>query len=136
MKELHQMLTREVFGKTNQDKLAYNHKKKALPALLFLTLKWGGTTIKGRACADGYPQCIWIDKQDSVSSTIVVLRVLFYTLIMDTMEGRDVASCDLPGYFRKTDMEGYLTSNQQNNDTATRETCLHQALEETPLIQG
>ena len=53
MKELQQMLAREVFGETNQDKLTYEQKKKALPILLFLTLKRDGTTIKGRACADG-----------------------------------------------------------------------------------
>ena len=53
MKELQQMLARELFGKTNKDKLTYEQKKTALPRLLFLTLKRGSTTIKGRACADG-----------------------------------------------------------------------------------
>ena len=46
MKELQQMQAREVFDETNQDKLTYNQKKKALPVLLFLTLKRDGTMIK------------------------------------------------------------------------------------------
>ena len=62
MKELQQMLAREVFGETNQDKITYKQKKKALPILLFLTLKRDGRTIKGRACADERKQCVWTDK--------------------------------------------------------------------------
>ena len=49
MKELQQMLAKEVFGETNQDKLTYKQKKKALPVLLFLILKRDSTMIKGRA---------------------------------------------------------------------------------------
>ena len=85
MKELQQM-AREVFGETNQDKLAYKQKKKVLPILLFLILKRGGTMIKGRACADGRKQHIWTDKQDAASPTIAV-EALFYTLIIDALEG-------------------------------------------------
>ena len=66
------MLAREVFGKTNQDKLASKQKKKVLPILLFLTLKRDGTMIKGRACADERKQCVWTDKQDAAFPTIAV----------------------------------------------------------------
>ena len=62
MKELQQTLVREVFGETNQDKLTHEQKKKALPILLFLTLNRDGTTIAGRACANGRKQPIWTDK--------------------------------------------------------------------------
>ena len=73
MKELQQMLAKEVFGETNQDKLVYEQKKKAFPpVLLFLTLKRDDTTIKGRACTEGRPQRVWTDKQDAIYPTIAV----------------------------------------------------------------
>ena len=80
MKELQQILTREVIGETNQDKLMYEHKKKALPVLLFLSLKRDDTTIKGRSYTDGRPQRVWMDKQDSASLTIAV-KAVFYHII-------------------------------------------------------
>ena len=108
MKELEQMpLIREVFSEVDQDSLTYEQKRKALPVLLFLTLKHDRSTIKGRACADRRPQRIWTEKQDSTYPTIDV-EALFYTLIMDAMEGRDVAICDLPGNFLQTNTEEFL----------------------------
>ena len=73
-----------------------------MTVLLFLTLKRDGTTIKGRARADGRKQRVWIDKQDAASPTIAV-EALFYALIMDALEARDVAACDLPKFFLQTD---------------------------------
>ena len=63
--------------------------------------------VKGRACADGRPQCIWTDRHDAVSTTIAV-EALLYTLIMDSLEKIDVATCDLPGYFLQINMEGAI----------------------------
>ena len=108
MKELQQMLAREVFGEANQNKLTYEQKKKALPVLLFLTLKRDGTMIKGRACAVGRPQRVWADKQDTASPTNIAVEALFYTRIMDALEERDVATCDVPGTFLQTSMEGVI----------------------------
>ena len=84
------MLTREVFGHIDQDSLTYEQKRKALLVLLFLILKRDGSTIKGRACADGRPQRIWTEKLDA-SSPSIVIEALFYTLIVNEMEGIDVA---------------------------------------------
>ena len=94
-----------LFVEINQEELTHEHKKNALPVLLFLTLKRDGTVIKGRACADGRPQHVWTDKQGSASPTIAV-EALFCTIIMDATEGRDVTTFDLPGHFLQTDMEG------------------------------
>ena len=88
-----------------RDKLTYEQKKKALAILLLLRLKRNGTTIKGSACAEGRKQRVWTDKKDA-SSPIIAVEALFYTLIMDALEERDVATCDLPGFFLQTDMEG------------------------------
>ena len=90
------MLTRVLLGEIDQDSLTYEQKRKALPVLLFLALKPDSSTIKGWACADGHPQKFWIEKQDALSPTIAI-EALFYTLIVDATEGRDVVTCDLPG---------------------------------------
>ena len=34
----------------------------------------------------------------------MVIEALLFMLIMDALEGRDVATCDLPGHFLHTDM--------------------------------
>ena len=103
-KELNQMLRREVFEEIEYGSLTPEDKKNALPILLFLTEKRDGT-IKGRACADGRKQKIWTQKADSASPTISI-EALFYTLVRDAVEERDVATCDLPGHFLQTKMEG------------------------------
>ena len=61
--------------------------------------------IKRRACADRRKQCIWTGKQDAASPTIAVEALLF-TLVMDALEERDVATCDLLGFSLQTDIEG------------------------------
>ena len=82
-------------------------KKEALPILLFLTMKRDGETVKGRACADGRKQRLWTKKED-VSSPTIAFEALLYTLMIDAMEGRDVATIDLPGHFLQTDMDEKL----------------------------
>ena len=105
--KLQQVLTWKVFVAIDYNSLMVEQKRKALPALLFLTLKHDGSIIRGRACVDGRPQRIWRETQDS-TSPINAMEALFYTLMMDAMVGRDVATCDLPGYFLQTGMEEYL----------------------------
>ena len=55
----------------------------------------------------GSPQHIWTDNQDSSSHTIAI-GALIYTLIIDALGGRDLATYDLPYYFLQTDMEGKI----------------------------
>lgn len=64
MKELEKMLTREVFnGMDRVGDLTAEEKKKALPVLIFLTLKHNGSAIKGStAGANGGSQLVWTVK--------------------------------------------------------------------------
>jgi hypothetical protein len=103
---MNQMLDREVFKEVSYESLSAEDKRNALPILLFLTMKRDGT-VKGRACADGRKQRIWTTKEDSSSPTIAI-EALFYTLMIDALERRHVATCDIPGHFLQTDMEGRL----------------------------
>jgi hypothetical protein len=105
-KEMKQMLSREVFEEIQYSTLSNEDKKLALPILLFLTRKRDGS-VKGRACADGRKQRIWMDKEDTRSPTVAT-EALFYLLMIDAYEERDVATLDLPGHFLQTPMEGRL----------------------------
>eukprot|EP00536_Pseudo-nitzschia_multiseries_P019053 jgi/Psemu1/58689/gm1.58689_g len=106
MKELKQLINRKVFGEIPYKLITQEDKKHALPILLFRSTK-RDNTVKGQACADGRQQKIWTQKEDASSPTVAP-EALFYTLMIDAMEGRDVATCDLPGHFLQTDMEERL----------------------------
>ena len=105
-KDMKQMLSREVFKEIEYSTLSNDNKQLALPILLFLTRKRDGT-VKGRACADGQKQRIWMGKKDTRSPTVST-EALFYLLMIDAYEERDVATLDLPGHFLQTPMEGRL----------------------------
>lgn len=104
IKELTQMLKRTVFEEIEYDSLTAEDIRNALPILLFLTEKRNGD-VKGRACADGRKQRIWIPKTEAASPTPAT-EALFYVILINATEERDVATCDLPGHFLQTSMEG------------------------------
>ena len=64
IKELKQMLAREVFEEIDYNSLTKQERKDALPVLLFLSLK-RDNSVKGRACADGRKQQLWMQKEDT-----------------------------------------------------------------------
>ena len=79
MKELNQLVIRDVFEETNYNLLTEQEKKEALPILLFLTMKRDGETVKGRACANGRMQRLWTKKEDVLSPTIAFEAKPCYT---------------------------------------------------------
>ena len=97
VKELKQMLSRVVFREINYHELTNEDKRNALPILIFLSEKWGGS-IKTRACADGRKEKIWTQKIDSSSPTLSI-EALYHSLAIDAQESCDVATYDLPGCF-------------------------------------
>ena len=60
--------------------------------------------IKGRGCADGRKQRVFITKEESSAPTIST-EALFFTCIIDVLEKRDVATTDFPGAFMQADMD-------------------------------
>jgi hypothetical protein len=111
-KEMKQMLSREVFEEIEYDTLSNEDKRYALPILLFLTRKRDGS-VKGRACADGRKQRIWMNKEDTRSPTVAT-EALFYLLMIDAYEERKVATLDLPGHFLQTPMDERLILRLDN----------------------
>ena len=71
---------------------------------MFLKLKSGEVTIKGRGCAGGRKQRDWLSKED-MSSPTVSIEGLVISCMIDTMEGREVATADIPGSFLQTDYD-------------------------------
>jgi hypothetical protein len=75
--------------------------KMLLGYLMFLKRKRCGM-IKARGCADGRPQREYITKNQS-SSPAVANNALFATCLVDAIEKRAVATCDIPGAFLQAD---------------------------------
>jgi hypothetical protein len=74
---------------------------EALNYLMFLKRKRCGK-IKARGCADGRPQREYITK-DELSSPTVSIYALMTSCLMDAIEGRKIATCDIPGAFLQAD---------------------------------
>jgi len=60
--------------------------------------------IKGRGCADGRKQRSSTSKEDASSPTVAIESVMLSCTI-DAKEGRDIATCDIPGVFLQADMD-------------------------------
>ena len=102
-KELEQLVYRKVLEAKQANTLTRDQKNTALRYLMFLKMKRSGK-IKGRGCADGRKQRIYKTKEETSSPTIST-EALFLTCIIDAMEGRDVATLDIPGAFMQADMD-------------------------------
>ena len=101
-KEMQKFNDREVIIPKNPSQLTKEELHRALPYLMFLKEK-RDSTIKGWGYADGSRQRLYMAKYQTSSPTISN-ESLFLTLTIDTKEGRDVATCDIPGAFIQTDM--------------------------------
>jgi hypothetical protein len=95
--ELQQLYDREVMEPVNKYDLTGEERKGAFRYLMFFKEKRCGM-IKGRGCADGRPQQDYTTK-DETSSPTVATEALILTCLIDAIEGRDAATCDIPGAF-------------------------------------
>ena len=102
LKELKQIHDRSVVTPIDPAKMTKEMRDKALPYLMFLKRKRCGT-VKGRGCADGRRQREFISKEEASSPT-VSLHALMISCLIDAIEGRDVATADIPGAFLQTEM--------------------------------
>jgi hypothetical protein len=102
--ELQQLHDRAVLSPVGKYDLTPEERKGALRYLMFLKEKRSGT-IKGRGCADGRPQREYMSKQETSSPTVAT-EALILTCVIDAIEKRDVATCDIPGAFMQSDMKG------------------------------
>jgi len=85
----------------NPKDVTKNIRYEALNYLMFLKRKRCGK-IKARGCADGRPQREYISKDESSSPTVSIYA-LMTSCLMDAIERRKVATCDIPGAFLQAD---------------------------------
>ena len=78
-------------------------RKASLPYLMFLKQKRCGK-IKARGCADGRKQREFISKEKASSPTVAT-HALMETCLIDAIEGRYVATANIPGAFLQADMD-------------------------------
>eukprot|EP00957_Ditylum_brightwellii_P210033 15364497-Ditylum_brightwellii.AAC.6 len=79
---------------------------EALKAIMFLKEKRCGR-LKGQTCADGRSQHDTIPKEDAASPMVAPESVII-TSVIDTKEGHDVATTDIPGTYLSADMDDYV----------------------------
>jgi hypothetical protein len=99
--ELQQLYDRSVMDPINKYDLTAEERKGALRYLMFLKEKRCGT-IKGRGCADGRKQQDYMTKQETFSPTVAT-EALLLSCVINAVEERDVATCDIPGVFMQSD---------------------------------
>jgi hypothetical protein len=104
--EMKQLDAMDVIEPKKADTLTKAEKKASLEYLMFLKQKRCGR-IKGRGCADGRKQRLYMSKEDTSSPTVTT-EGLFLSCTIDAKEGRDVATADIPGAFMQTDMDAVV----------------------------
>jgi hypothetical protein len=103
VKELRQLILMKVMEGCFAQHLSVSQKSKALKYLMFLKEKRCGR-IKGRGCADGRKQKLYKTKAETSSPTVSIESLVLSCLI-DAIEGRDVATCDIPGAFMQAEID-------------------------------
>ena len=104
IKELKQLQEEAMPGKpvieaiSPDDLTSEDKSKRSLEAVTVIKQKRCGK-IKVRTCADGSKQRRYLKEFESVSSPTLSLDGLFGSTMIDIFEGRDVATCDVPGAF-------------------------------------
>ncbi len=106
VKEMKQLHERKVITPRPARMLTREEKQKALEYLMFLKRKRCGR-IKARGCADGRKQRLYKTKEETSSPTVATESLLI-TCAIDAKEGRDVATCDIPGAFMQASMDNVL----------------------------
>lgn len=102
LKELKQLHDLSVVSPVHPRDMTKEEIKRALPYLMFLKRKRCGK-IKGRGCADGRSQRDFISREEASSPTASIYAIML-TCVIDAIEGRYVATTDIPGAFLQTDM--------------------------------
>jgi hypothetical protein len=102
-KEMDQLHRRDVFKPLEAKELTKEEKQKTMESHIFLKEKKDGS-IKGRTVAEGRKQRGHVSKEDASSPT-PSLDAILLSCIIDAMEGRDVATIDIPNAFVQTKLD-------------------------------
>ena len=106
LKEFLQLDEQAVFDPKHAHELTREQKREALRSVNLIKEKRCGK-IKGRSCADGRPQRDKYDK-GSIASPALSSDGLMFTLMIDAIERRDVATADIAGAYLKALMPDFV----------------------------
>ena len=106
IKEYVQLDDKRVLSPEDATKLTTEQKQKALDAITLLKEKRCGR-MKGRVVGNGKKQRGYVSKEDSASPTVAPTSLLV-SLVIDAMEARDVATCDIEGAYLHAFMRDYV----------------------------
>jgi hypothetical protein len=104
-KEFCQLDDKSVFLPVDAKSLTRDQKYKALRAINLIKEKRCGK-LKGRTCADGRAQKNLYTKEETTSPTVST-DALMLSLMIDSLEQRDVATADVVGAYLLADMDDY-----------------------------
>ena len=97
LNEYKQFHNLDIFGTQDATIMSRQKKYRAIRAVNLIKEKLCGK-IKGRTCADGSCQCIYIPIEEETLQTIA-LESLFVSLLIDDHKGRSVHTFDVPGAY-------------------------------------
>jgi len=100
--ELKQLPSSKVIHPKHYHEQTFRMQVHALRYTMFLKEKHTGQ-IKGRGCADGGKQGLYIQKEDT-TPPIESIESLFISATIDAHERRDVATTDISGAIMQADM--------------------------------
>ena len=101
-KEFTQLDEKGVLLPKQFSELTQEERTEALPAIDLIREKINGV-IKGRACADGRKQRLFIPPEERTSHTVST-EGLMLSCVLDAAEDRFVATCDIVGAYLHADM--------------------------------
>jgi Reverse transcriptase (RNA-dependent DNA polymerase) len=104
--EFCQLDDKSVFQPREASELTSKQKYGALRAINLIKEKRCGK-LKGRTCADGRSQKGLYDKQQTTSPTVST-DALMVSLMIDSLEQRDVATADVTGAYLNADMDEFV----------------------------
>jgi hypothetical protein len=116
MKKMKQLDDLEVIQPRNWSELTAEQSRTTLPYLMFLTEK-RDESVKARGCTDGSKQ--EMDKEN-ISAPVISTDALFITLVIDAMEGRDVATVDIPGGRFRIDQYALVLEYNKRSSTCNK----------------
>ncbi|CAJ1959786.1 unnamed protein product [Cylindrotheca closterium] len=102
-KELRQMPLRDCFTPEFVKDMTASERKKAQSAMMLLAEKQLEKTIKGRLVFRGDGTREWLSREDTASPT-ALQEAITTTCVIDTHEGRDIMTMDVPNAFIQTYM--------------------------------
>ena len=83
--------------------LSEKNIRESLPAVNLIKENRTGK-LKGRTCANGSKQHLYLREDESIASPTVSIESLIATMIIDAFEARDAAIFDVPGAYLHADM--------------------------------